>query len=179
MSYILDALNRSEQEQKSRQAPGLDAIHGPPARAARSSRKILFLLAALVAINAVLIFWFMESQVKNVPTLLEELVGEAVEEQVIAPGGHESTVTNTHTHVTSITELPTNIQEDISGISISSHIYADDPSLRMVNINGRSVHEGDIVAAGIRLVEISEEGVILSYQHYIFEMNIIRGWSLQ
>ncbi|XOV87337.1 MAG: general secretion pathway protein GspB [Pseudomonadota bacterium] len=79
--------------------------------------------------------------------------------------------------VTRIAELPPSIQRQIPDLTFSSHIYSDEPTFRMVNINGRSLREGDMIADGIKLVEISEEGVIMSYLHYTFEVSVLRDWS--
>ena len=81
--------------------------------------------------------------------------------------------------VSKITALPTNIQRQIPDLKFSSHLYADDSSFRMVNINGNMFHEGDIIAEGIQLERISEEGVVLNYLHYTFELSVIRDWSFQ
>ena len=81
--------------------------------------------------------------------------------------------------VNKITALPTNIQRQIPDLKFSSHLYADDSSFRMVNINGNMFHEGDIIAEGIQLERISEEGVVLNYLHYTFEISVIRDWSFQ
>ena len=58
-------------------------------------------------------------------------------------------------------------------------MYADDNRFRMVNINGNMFQEGDYIAEGIRLERISEEGVVLNYLHYTFEISVIRDWSFR
>jgi len=62
-------------------------------------------------------------------------------------------------------------------MTFSSHIFADDPALRMVNINGRLINEGDVIAEGIKLLRITEDGVVISYRHYNIEMSVIRDWA--
>jgi general secretion pathway protein B len=76
-----------------------------------------------------------------------------------------------------IAELPLNVQRQIPDITFSSHIYASDPSLRVVNINNRSIREGDYISDDVKLLDITEDGVVLSYLHYRIEMNVIRDWS--
>ncbi len=65
-------------------------------------------------------------------------------------------------------ELPPVIQQEIPKVEISAHIYDSNPSSRIISIHGRAVHEGDNVAAGLRLESIIPEGVILSYKGYRF-----------
>jgi len=61
-------------------------------------------------------------------------------------------------------DIPSSISQDIPEISISVHIYSDSPADRMVNLNGTMRHEGDMVTSDIKLIEITESGVILSYK---------------
>jgi len=65
-------------------------------------------------------------------------------------------------------ELPPTIQQELPKVEISVHIYDSNPSSRIISIHGRAVHEGDNVAAGLRLESIIPEGVILSYKGYRF-----------
>lgn len=67
-------------------------------------------------------------------------------------------------------ELPVSIQQELPDISIAGHIYSNDSLSRIVNINGKIVREGETITAGLKLEEITEYGVILSYQGYRFRM---------
>ncbi len=181
MSYILDALNKSEQEQRSRQTPGLDSIQGAPVKAPQSRPLWLLLLAMLVVLNGSFAYWFTLKPTENeTPTTLADQEHKLPGEQVATLDDVQKNPAPQY--VASITpvrvaELPASVQRQIPDIRFSSHIYANDPSLRMVNINSRIVREGDTVADGISLVEISEDGVVLSYLHYTFKMSVIRDWS--
>ncbi|HKN18638.1 MAG TPA: general secretion pathway protein GspB [Dissulfurispiraceae bacterium] len=65
-------------------------------------------------------------------------------------------------------ELPPAIQQELPKVEISAHIYDSNPSARIITIHGSAFHEGDNVAAGLRLENIIPEGVILSYKGYRF-----------
>jgi len=65
-------------------------------------------------------------------------------------------------------ELPPAIQQEIPKINISAHFYDSDPSARIVSIHGNVIHEGQDVAAGLRLERITPDGVILNYRDYRF-----------
>lgn len=69
-----------------------------------------------------------------------------------------------------IYDLPGSVRENIPTISISGHIYSNIPASRIVNINGQIAREGDSVPDGLRVVEITPSGVILSYEGYRFHM---------
>jgi len=74
--------------------------------------------------------------------------------------------------------LPRGVQEQIPDLAFSSHIYAEDPALRMVNINGELYRQGDTIARGVKLLEITEEGAVLAYLHYTFEVGVLEDWTL-
>jgi general secretion pathway protein B len=67
-------------------------------------------------------------------------------------------------------ELPLSIQQDLPDLTISGHIYSNKPTLRIVNINGQILREGESVAANLKLEEITSTGIILSYQGFRFRM---------
>ena len=222
MSYILDALKKSEQDQKNRHTPGLDTLHGSPAPVSRVGRSpwIVFALVLVLA-NGLFFYWFTSpgSTAETGPTFPLQSVSTAPAASEIAtnteiPGASEQEPDRTDfartdfdgmvsaeisgqgllitpqdfnkntysnqgpgTRPVRIAELPLNVQRQIPDISFSSHIYASDPSLRVVNINNRNFREGDYISSDIKLLGITEDGVILSYLGYRIEMSVIRDWS--
>jgi len=76
-----------------------------------------------------------------------------------------------------VLDLPTDIQRQIPDLTFASHIYSSDPRSRLVSINGRLSREGDRVAGNLRLLAITEEGVVLEFGSYRFRMSILRDWS--
>ncbi|MFT4852863.1 MAG: general secretion pathway protein B, partial [Bacteroidia bacterium] len=77
----------------------------------------------------------------------------------------------------SVTALPVDIQQQIPALTFSSHLYSDD--FRMVNINGRMMREGDLIDPELQLVEITEDGVILSFREYHVQMSVLQNWSFE
>ena len=76
-----------------------------------------------------------------------------------------------------VSELPRDIQSQIPDLRFSSHWFNSDRSFRRVSINGKMLAEGEYVKDELRLEEITEEGVILNYMHYTFEISVLRDWS--
>lgn len=68
-------------------------------------------------------------------------------------------------------ELPEQIQQVLPQLRISLHFFSNKPEARLVRINDRHLHEGDMVASELRLLEITESGVILSFRGYQFLVN--------
>ena len=255
MSYILDALKKSENERQSQDLPDLNAIHERPQLQPVKKQKMWPIILIIIIILNVGGGWFVwqRTPLQNttaIPTMARTTIpstsavfagsaskahikSESVAQQqgtdiIVTPLGvqeraqnnprlvqkaeaanvalnptNEILITpqdvyrrsptdsgtlnqelrterlNWDQPVKKITALPTNIQRQIPDLRFSSHLYADDNRFRMVNINGNMFQEGDYIAEGIRLERISEEGVVLNYLHYTFEISVIRDWSFR
>ncbi len=57
-------------------------------------------------------------------------------------------------------------------MTISVHAYSGNPRDRMVGINNRMLREGDNVAPGLKLEQITPEGMILGYKGYSFRRGV-------
>jgi general secretion pathway protein B len=78
--------------------------------------------------------------------------------------------------VVRISELPVDVQQQIPDLIFSSHIFADEAGLRMVNINSKMMREGDQISNDITLREITAQGVVLEYRTYVFEVSVLQDW---
>jgi general secretion pathway protein B len=67
-------------------------------------------------------------------------------------------------------ELSLSVRENLPDILIAGHIYSNDSSSRLININGNIIREGQTVAKGLKLVEITPSGAIFSFQGHIFRI---------
>ncbi len=76
------------------------------------------------------------------------------------------------TNIAALSELPVSVQQSMPHINIEGHIYDDNPAGRMVIINGVIRKEKQPIGQNMRLEEITPNGVILSYQGYVFHMGV-------
>ncbi|MBI4838134.1 MAG: general secretion pathway protein GspB [Nitrospirae bacterium] len=99
-------------------------------------------------------------EAKKVPDALLRPPAEPKASPVLAPGEkiHDKD------------ELPDSVRQGLPDIAISGHIYSNNPLSRIVNINGKILREGESIAGGLRLEDITEYGVVLNYQGYRFRM---------
>ena len=174
MSYILDALNKTEQAKRNQQVPKLDAIQIIPRQEKRFPW--WFALAILVVTNIGILFYFSRpDQVSQAP---QNVIGPSVPPSAEAPLSAETEVPlQPSLEPVRISALPQNVQRQIPGLAFTSHIYATAPALRMVNINGQRYIEGDTLGEGLKLATITEDGVILTFRHYRFSLPVIRDWT--
>ncbi len=67
-------------------------------------------------------------------------------------------------------ELPEYIRQSLPDITISAHIYSNEPSSRMISINGSVLRQGDLVVSGLKVDKITPNGVIFIYGDHIFHI---------
>jgi len=72
----------------------------------------------------------------------------------------------------SIDELPFQIQREIPAMTVQLHAYSNVPSERLVSINSIRLREGGSLMLGLRLEQITPDGMIFSYKGYRFQHGI-------
>lgn len=68
------------------------------------------------------------------------------------------------TVVTPAADPSPELRQRLPPLSISVHVYRPSPAERFVYLNGSKMHEQEVTPEGLRIEEITEAGVILSYQ---------------
>jgi len=63
-------------------------------------------------------------------------------------------------------ELPLSIGQKLPRFAISALLYSDNPASRMVRINDQMMYEGQDLTEGLKLEEITKDGVIFRHQKY-------------
>jgi general secretion pathway protein B len=188
MSYILDALNKSEQERRAQKTPDLGSIHrAPPTRNVHSKGWYIGIGLILVSINIAGLAWWQQTS-KPVDAATASAMAQTpsqsrVEQNDLSkptsvPSSQKkasstlitSSSNSTNGQIIPASQLPMDIQRAMPLLTISSHVYSTDPSLRMVNINGSMMNEGEYVAEDFLLDEITEEGAVIRHQTYRFRI---------
>jgi general secretion pathway protein B len=80
MSYILDALKKSEQNRSQGEVPGLNSFQNQPRPPRSTSRIILYLLIATLLINALVLGVWVISRQPEAPLVADDLPGTIVNE---------------------------------------------------------------------------------------------------
>jgi general secretion pathway protein B len=75
-----------------------------------------------------------------------------------------------------LVELPLSFQRSVPDMTVNSHIFASVPQARRVMINNQNLRPGDSFQ-GLRVDEITEDGVVLSRQGQQFRLGIVRDWK--
>ncbi len=67
-------------------------------------------------------------------------------------------------------DLPADFRATVPSLNLDVHVYAPNAASRFVLINMKKYHEGDQLAEGPRIEEITENGAVLSYQGQKFRL---------
>jgi general secretion pathway protein B len=211
MSFILDALKKSERERQRTAVPGISDL--PVVVESRQSLPWagVTIAAMLVGAGAFAWVWWQSpatppaappaAAVANdapaaarpepvaappraaaTPPATRSLSGEATRvaaTQRTAPAAAEASPPATTSPASTrprgtVTDAPMSILEarasgmSVPELSLELLVFSDDPRQRFVYINARKYVEGDTLAAGPRLVEISTEGALLTFNGRTF-----------
>ncbi|MDN3651961.1 general secretion pathway protein GspB [Thalassotalea ponticola] len=67
-------------------------------------------------------------------------------------------------------QMPSWLQEQVSPLSFSLHMYSSDANNRWLRLNGKDYYEGEVSDRGVVIETIAPQQVILSYQGYRFKV---------
>jgi len=250
MSYILEALRKSEQDRKKGEVPDLNTIQGPISSPLQSGRHLWpYLLSAGLLISViVLVPWLILRQpdtgdipqagntesietgpslptsaetnappliptsptVEEIPPQVSKLASQTIDDTSVAGPESKTPPANVEETTDSITiiatdqedpgqdflpepaeipeekpareaaeiipfeNLPASVAGELPSLSISAHYFASDPDTRMASINGRVMRQGQKIAGGLTLEEITRTGVIISFEKYRFGIDVFK-----
>jgi hypothetical protein len=79
----------------------------------------------------------------------------------------------------SIDALPPSVRDALPAISLSVHLYADDPTVRRVRVNNLLVQEGESLGNGLEIAAITRDGVIFRFRGTEFFLAANENWQPQ
>ena len=71
-----------------------------------------------------------------------------------------------------LSDLPAEIKKSLPALKMSVHYYSPDKQARFATINDRTLHEGEVLSEGLRVVEINPDGTVLNYRGHRFLINV-------
>jgi general secretion pathway protein B len=230
MSYILDALKKSDQQRQRGATPTLPSVPITAAAPKHPSSVYYGLLAAILLCAGILIGWLrpwqeeqpvlasapppdakssipIQNQVVPISPPEPAEIARNVEQKLPAPNSistvQEAPRINTiqpalsasaSPRITSavasapspmpkqpanpadtaipLAELPLTIQQELPVMTIQLHSYSSKPLNSLVNINSKMLKEGDSLVSGLKLEQITPDGVIFRYKGYLFKQKL-------
>jgi hypothetical protein len=187
MSYILQALKKTEAEND----PDVRASLAIDRNTQQRQRIIQgFVIAALV-INAGVLLWLFypnEAPISAPPVIVATvrepapiaLAASAAPAFVTLPAtpapGVVEDASSTFTPLLELDALPAAVRNRFPPLDFSTHVYADDPSLRAVVVNGQRLTQGEAMGE-LQLSEITEDGVIVRFESYLIGISVLDSWN--
>ncbi len=197
MSFILDALKKSENRRRRKSGQSPRTILEPISRNNLRSRPWILGISSLLVVNAALLIWLFgpwqqsSSQTTEILSadvtpikvdIKKSVVPQAIfsatqqnTEPVVAvtpkqqPVAKALTVPRSEKKIYNFMQLPVAIQRQIPPLQMSLHAYnRDDSAASLVQLNEQIMRAGDMVADNIRLEQITADGAVLYYDGYRF-----------
>ena len=140
MSYILDALRKSERERRRGEPQNLHSTPLPQEKARRGAPFWFLLLLILLFLNSLALGgWFL---LQGEPATVDT-PQDAVE-------------------IPNFENLSSTRRARLSPLKLTAHVHATQrPQASFVTLNGERLREGQQAASGLRVVHIERDGVIL------------------
>lgn len=206
MSYILQALEKSEKQRQQTQQVEQSAPSTGPQQNNNSSLKVylgaLFLILMLTPVALILVSQSAPS-VPVTPKVVasESVVSEVGSSKVAGEEGVKGAVKDvaaakiisqlqpvikpsteveragSASKVLSIYELDKAQLIKVPPIIVSSHIFSSAPEYRKVTINGQGYIEGQAMSADLRLISIGKQELIFDFDGQQITVPALKGWQ--
>ncbi len=194
MSYILDALRKSEEARRRRQGAELGLGDAPLGEVRGSRSQALPLLAGALLVNAIVFgAWMLRSTPEEVAiTTNERLPHERLPARLPEPAPETPASERARTSpaapwvpagpdyasfpVLTLSSLSAPERRRFERLTISTHVYADEPSFREVGISGRIYREGERID-GMTLVAITATGIHLGVDESVIAIDLQDQWA--
>jgi general secretion pathway protein B len=72
--------------------------------------------------------------------------------------------------VLDLAELPASIRAGLPKLLVSGHVWSEEPSLRLLSVDDRLLHEGDEAAPGVNLQGITPAGAVFVFKGWRFRV---------
>jgi general secretion pathway protein B len=206
MSYILDALKKSEQERGSGSVPGVQTVHSSSLSYRQEKSPVWpWFIAALISMNLIAIAYFVlannkqvdiataQPEASSIPVTSEAPIIKTPQitpalEPVAATSPMQTQTYETEAIVQTETiepifetvdfyDLPLNVRQYVPAMEFSAHVYSSNPQQRSIVINGRFMEEGSFVNNELLLSEITSDGAVFDFQGHRFSTSVLASWN--
>lgn len=201
MSYILEALRKSEEARRRQQGQHLSLTEATAApEPSKMARSLPWLTVALLLNAALGATWLLWPEADQTAVAAGQAPAAAPAPPPAAGSETPAVVARPHAPLPTVVEEPTQTpatsapdwrslpQRRLADLSredrqrfpelgIATHIYTDDPSHREISVEGRRYQEGDRIR-GLPLLEITPSGVLIGFDSQVVRIELQEAWTL-
>lgn len=194
MSYILDALKKSDQQRQQGTGPNLQTVHRP--LIGNNESPLLKLIVSLLVILLLLLGvgggWYLFKGAPSVPqeTKRQSEASTTVDKSIVSGKAKvhtalkspvvelvPKTVKKINSSALRFNDLDANTRASIPSLTFSFHVYSDNPSRRTIIINNRRVKEGELIEKSLLLEDITPLGVVMLWNNETrFSIDVVESW---
>lgn len=197
MSYILDALKKSEQERDSGRGIFNDGAQGTAVQARRAVGYKVIAGVLLLSVLLVMMFYWnaktgdsgknLTSQTESTPTLGKNSVRDLSEQMPVTPvrmksqefaqsmvavdGPDSGNSTLGLNSIPFLRSMPPDFQHGLPKLVVNIHVYSADKAQRILYINNRQYREGEYITDDVRVKEIIQDGAVLQHLGKLFKLS--------
>lgn len=190
MSYILDALKKSERERTVVRGLGFSDAGWRPSHDIDWVRWTIVGSAVMIVVVAAIVFLMRErmATVENPAPTVSSVPSPADTTVVATPPSSSVAVTAsplTEATIASpvvtplitsdaeamfLESMPPEFRQTVPAMTVNIHVYVPDEARRILYINNKPYHRGDEIPGGVRVEEIVQDGVVLQYNGQRFKL---------
>ncbi len=193
MSYILDALKKSDEQRQSDARPSVVSTTAPymitSNKQSRSRIGWLIVILLLIAIAAGIAWqqsWLTFARTNPLPAV--SIQNQEPVNSPAQPAAEPRRTTGEETQtppvvnrlpakrVMELWEISAGRQAQLEAFSFSFHVYSDNPSKRTIIIDGRRLFTGEQIDERWVLQEITQNGVIVKDDSGAVLLKVVEGW---
>ena len=179
MSFILEALRRSEKERRRLESDDGSPLLPPGEQPRR--RWLPWLLAGLLSLNLAALAWLLLRQptpdpdpapaVAAAPDTASAPAAKPAPTTALPPAPLQPTVVAApEPEPPWLFELSEEFRQALPSFQVGMHVYARQPQARFVLVDERTVREGQEIAPGLQLLEITPRGLSLGFRGQRFQV---------
>ena len=201
MSFILDAIKKSEADRKKSQQADVYSLQDQEiSQYPKHSRGSRWLLLCFALVILTLSGWYLwsplldfisdfsspdnnasasvaaQSPVSKIESFEHSAeVSPTATDELLPSYGIDDPLPPNH-QIKELWEQPVSFQNAIPNLDFAFHVFSEEAEQRTIIINDRRLAEGQMIARGLKLHTITESGVILYYQDRFFHVDVVTQW---
>lgn len=182
MSYIHDALKRSQAQRQQTKASAKDTHDVSVDNAHVEKRRVVpwvpFSLLVFGVGLSLLAYRIGTTTPESAPSA-ESFVKSTLEPEAgpVTPGIHSQdqsaiplSLSTPYDKLPFYWELPQSLRGRLGKLAVTIHVYANDPGQRFLFLNNREYRAGEQMPSGVKVERIEPQGVVLSYTDQVFRL---------